>query len=105
MTKQDRSNEHIDEIIREEASYAPTAEARLDAIHGAAQALWHVAKEVGEPMDKQALMFIHEGLLENIVALKAALYRTEMPVGNVFMISCPASYRDEPTTGSEPKAA
>jgi len=79
---------------KEETLLPPTLEHRLNQLIGAAQALWHVSKEIEEKMDHDALMFIHEALIENVRAIKAGLYKCENWTEMAFDIPCPTPYYD-----------
>lgn len=82
-----------EQSLQRETMLTPTLEHRLNHVLGAAQALWHVSKEVEEEMDQQALMFIHEALVEHVKAIEAGLYKYEQ-VGSIFDTPCPTLYHD-----------
>ena len=83
-----------EQLRKEETLLTPTLESRLNQLLGAAQALWHVSNEIEEKMDQDALMFIHEALIENVRAIRAGLYKCEDWTGMTFSIPCPTLYHD-----------
>jgi len=81
----------MNDVITTERMNIPTLEHRLDNLLGAAQALWHVAKDVDEGQDKEALMFIREALLENVRAVRFGLCKADADLD----IQCPTAYDED----------